>query len=98
LVLAAWLPDLNPLDRVVGLAERILTGEQDGTKEQIISNLHIVTNWAHETLYYVKLGFTAAVVFALVPADAISRLCSPRAAPNNALQPTATAPSVLTKP
>jgi hypothetical protein len=85
LVLATWLADLNPLDRVVGLAERILTGVQEGTKEQIISNLRIVIGWAHETLYYVKLGFTLAVIFAATPADVISRFRSRRAAPNKSL-------------
>jgi hypothetical protein len=93
LVLAAWLPDLNPLDRVINLAERILKGEQTGTPEQIMSNLRIAQGWAHDTLYYVKLGFTAAVVFALVPADVISRFCSRRVAPNKSLQATAAAPS-----
>jgi hypothetical protein len=93
LVLAAWLPDLNPLDRVIGLAERILTGEQKGTTEQIISNLRIVTGWAHETLYYVKLGFTFAVIFAATPADVISRFRSRRAAPNKSLQATAAGPA-----
>ena len=74
LVLAAWLPDLNPLDRVVGLAERILTDQQEGTAEQIISNLRIVQGWAHQTLIYVSLGLTLAVIFAATPLDVISRL------------------------
>jgi len=78
LVLAAWLPDLNPLDRVVGLAERILTGKQEGTPEQIVSNLRIVQGWAHQTLIYVSLGFTLAVIFAATPVHVISRLRSQR--------------------
>ena len=76
LVLAAWLPDLNPLDRVVGLAERILTGGQEGTPEQIVPNLRLVQGWAHQTLLYVSLGFTLAVIFAVTPVDVISRIRS----------------------
>jgi hypothetical protein len=97
LVLAAWLPELSPLDRAINLAGRILKGEETGTPEQIMSNLRIAQGLTHDTLYYVKLGFTAAVVFAVVPADVISRLGLRRTAPNNALQPTATAPSALTE-
>jgi len=90
LVLAAWLPDLNPLDRVVGLTERILTHHQEGTSEQIVGNLHLVRDWSHQTLLFVCLGFTLAVVFALIPADIVSRLCQRvRDAPNKTLQATA---------
>ena len=79
LVLAAWLPDLNPLDRVVGLAERILIGGQEGTPEQIVSNLRLVQGWAHQTLFYVSIGFTLAVIFAVTPVDLISRFRSQKA-------------------
>jgi hypothetical protein len=85
LVLAAWLPDLNTLDRVVGLTERILTHEQEGTPEQIVSNLHVVRDWSHQMLLYVCLGFTLAVTFALIPSDIVSRLCQ-RDAPKKPLQ------------
>lgn len=91
-VFAAWLQDLNPLDRVVNLAERILKREQTGTPEQIISNLRIAQGWAHETLFYVKLCFTIAVMVAMIPTDILPRFCSRRAAPDKSLPPSATPP------
>jgi hypothetical protein len=63
---------LNPLDRVVGLAERIATGQQPGTPEQVVSNLRIGQALAHQTMFDVSLGLTLAVLFAATPDDVIA--------------------------
>jgi hypothetical protein len=76
LLLAAYLQDLNPLDRAVGIAERILTKQQDGTPEQVVSNLRIGQSLAHQTMFDVFLGLTLAVVFAATPVDIIARIRS----------------------
>lgn len=79
LLLAAYLNgflSLNPLDRAVGLAERILTKQRDGTPEQIVSNLRIGQSLAHQTMSDVSLGLTLAVVFAATPVDIIARIRS----------------------
>jgi hypothetical protein len=79
LLLAAYLHGfvgLNPLDRAVGLAERILTKQQDGTPEQVVSNLRIGQSLAHQTMFDVSLGLTLAVVFAATPVDIIARIRS----------------------
>ena len=79
LLLAAYLHGfvgLNPLDRVVGLADRILTKQQDGTPEQIVSNLRIGQSLAHQTMFDVSLGLTLAVVFAATPVDILARIRS----------------------
>jgi hypothetical protein len=79
LLLTAYLhgfSGLNPLDRVVGLTERIVTGQQIGTPEQIVSNLQIGQRLAHQTLFDVSFGFTLAVIFALTPVDIIARIRS----------------------
>ena len=79
LILNAYLDGffgLNPLDRVVGLAERIVTGQQDGTPEQVVSNLRIGQTLAHQAMFYVSLGLTLAVVFAATPVDIIARIRS----------------------
>ena len=79
LLLAAYLHGfvgLNPLDRVVGLAERILTKQQDGTPQQVVSNLRIGQALAHQTMFDVSLGLTLAVMFAATPVDIIARIRS----------------------
>jgi hypothetical protein len=79
LLLAAYLHGflgLNPLDRVVGLAERILTKQLDGTPEQVVSNLRIGQSLAHQTMFDVSLGLTLAVVFVATPVDIIARIRS----------------------
>jgi len=79
LLLAAYLHGflgLNPLDRVVGLAERILTKQQGGTPEQVVSNLRIGQSLAHQTMFDVSLGLTLAVMFAATPVDIIARIRS----------------------
>jgi hypothetical protein len=79
LLLAAYLHGflgLNPLDRVVGLAERILTKQQGGTPEQLVSNLRIGQSLAHQTIFDVSLGLTLAVVFAATPVEIIARIRS----------------------
>ena len=67
---------LNPLDRVVGLAERIVTGQQAGTPEQVVSNLRIGQALAHQTMFDVSLGLTLAVMFAAIPVDILARIRS----------------------
>lgn len=79
LLLTAYLhgfSGLNPLDRVVGLAERIVTGQQDGTPKQVVSNLRLGQRLAHQTMFDVSLGLTLAVVFAATPVDIIARILS----------------------
>jgi hypothetical protein len=79
LILMAYLESfsgLNPLDRVVGLAERVLMGQQTGTPEQIISNLRLGQALAHRAMFNVSLGLTLAVVFAATPVDFIARIRS----------------------
>lgn len=77
LILMAYLEGfsgLNPLDRVVGLAERIVTGQQTGTPEEVVSNLRIAQALAHRAMFNVSLGLSLAVVFAATPVDIISRI------------------------
>ena len=79
LVLAAYLHGfmgLNPLDRVVGLAQRILLESQNGTSEQVVRNLRIGQAQAHQTLFQVSLGLTMAVILAATPVNFIQRLRS----------------------
>lgn len=79
LLLTAYLhgfSGLNPLDRVVGLAERIVTGQQAGTPEQIVSNLRIGQALAHQTVFDISFGLTLAVLFAATPVDMIARIRS----------------------
>src|SRR6266436_4054167 len=60
LLLTAYLHGffgLNPLDRVVGLAERTLTGEQKGVPDHVLRRDHVVWNLrfgqalAHQTMF-----------------------------------------------
>ncbi len=70
LVLTAFLhgfSGLNPLDRAEGLVERIVTGEQTGTPQQIVSELHLGRDLAHKTMFEVSLALTLAVFFAATP-------------------------------
>jgi hypothetical protein len=76
LLLTAYLhgfSGLNPLDRAVGLSERILTGQQAGTPEQVVSNLHFGQALAHATMFDVSLGLTLGVIFAATPVDIFMR-------------------------
>jgi hypothetical protein len=67
---------LNPLDRAVGLAERIVTGQEAGTPEEVVSNLRFGQALAHQTMFDVSLGLILAVVFAATPVNIIARIRS----------------------
>ena len=77
LLLAAYLHGfvgLNSLDRNVGVAERIVTNQREGTSEDVVSLLDYGKLMAHQTMDDVSLGLTLAVAFALMPVDIIARL------------------------
>ena len=67
---------LNPLDRNIGVAESIVSKEQDGTSEDVVRLLSYGQTMAHQTMFDVSLGLTLAVMFAATPADIITRLRS----------------------
>ena len=60
---------LNPLDRAVGLTERIVTGEQTGTPQKVVSELHLGRDLAHKTMFEVSLVLTLAVFLAATPVN-----------------------------
>ncbi len=66
------LSGLNPLDRAVGLAGRIVSGQQAGTPEQVVSNLRIGQELAHQTMFDISLGLTLVVIFAATPVDIVA--------------------------
>ena len=75
LVLTVYLhgfSGLNPLDRAVGLAERIVTSEQTGTPQQVVRELHLGRDLAHKTMFEVALALTLAVFFAATPVDLLT--------------------------
>jgi len=81
LVLTAYLhgfSSLSPLDRAVALTERIVTDQQPGTPEKIVSELHLGRLIAHQTMFEVSLALSLAVAFALMPADFLERYFSRR--------------------
>lgn len=85
LLLAAYLHGfvgLNPLDRNVGVVERIVTKQQDSSPEQIVSILSFAQSLAHQTMFNVSLGLTLAVIFAAMPVDIIAR-CRSRSSHEN---------------
>jgi hypothetical protein len=76
LLLTAYLHGfvgLNPLDRNVGVVERIVTKQRDGSPEQIVSILRFAQSLAHQTMFDVSVGLTLAVIFAATPVDIIAR-------------------------
>ena len=79
LLLAAYLHGfvgLNPLDRNIGVAERIVTKTRDGTPEDVVRLLRYGQLMAHQTMSDVSLGLTLAVMFAATPVDIIARIRS----------------------